>query len=70
MAIEDHDSIEEAYEAAAKGLVKKSSEADRQVEFYSLDELDKARKQKAADNAAANGARGLYFTRCVPPPTG
>ena len=70
MAIEDHNSIGEAYDSAAKGLVKRSSEADRQVEYYSLEELRKAKAQDAADEAARNPARGLYFTRCVPPPTG
>lgn len=70
MAIEDHETISDAYEAAAKGLVKKSSEADRQVENYGLAELLEAKRQEAADGAAAKPHFGLRFTRCVPPGTG
>lgn len=70
MAIEDHSTVGDAYEAAAKGLVKKSAEADRQVEFYSLEELLKAKRQAAADTAASKPHMGLRFTRLKPPPTG
>ena len=70
MAIEDHSTIEDAYEAAAKGLVKKSTEADRQVEFYSLAELLEAKRQAAADNAATRKRFGIRCTRCKPPGTG
>lgn len=70
MAIQDHSTIEEAYEAAAKGLVKKSSEADRQVEFYSLAELLEAKRQEAASTAAGRKHFGIRMTRCKPPSTG
>lgn len=70
MAIEDYASAEEAYEAAAKGLVKKSSEGDLQVEYYSLEELRKAKAQEAADVAAGKKGFGLRFNRLKPPSTG
>lgn len=70
MAIEDHETIDDAYEAAAKGLVKKSSEADRQVEYYGLAELLEAKRQAAADVAAAKPHFGMRFTKLVPPGAG
>lgn len=70
MAIEDHASVEAAYEAAAKGLVKKSSEGDRQVEFYSLAELLEAKRQVASDVAAEQPHFGVRFTKLIPPGCG
>jgi type I restriction enzyme R subunit len=65
-----YETLDEAYEAAAKGLVKKSSEADRQVEYYSLKELLEAKQHEAAQAAAAKPHFGMRFTRLVPPGTG
>lgn len=70
MAIEDHTTIEDAYDAAARGLVKKSSEGDRQVEFYGLEELLKAKQQEAANSAASQPHFGLRFSKIVPPGCG
>lgn len=70
MSIEDHETVEAAYEAAAKGLVKKSSEGDRQVEYYSLAELLEAKRQAASDVAAAKPHFGVRFTKLIPPGCG
>ena len=67
---DEHATIEEAIDAAARGLVKKSTEADRQVEYYSLQELFMAERRRAAMGAAGKKHFGLRMTKLVSPKTG
>lgn len=67
---EDPQTVDEAYKMAAKGLVKKSSEGDREVEYYGLDELREAAHEETAEEAAKKPRFGLRMTRLIPPGTG
>lgn len=67
---DEHTTIEDAIDAAARGLVKKTSdELGRSVEYYSLAELA-AEEQRRAANAASVKAFGVRMTKCVPGSTG
>jgi hypothetical protein len=67
---DEHATIEEAIDAAARGLVKKTTEADRQVEYYAIAELIEAERRRAASVAAGKDKFGLYFIKCRSSGTG
>jgi hypothetical protein len=67
---DEHATIEEAIDAAARGLVKKTTEADRQVEYYSIAELIEAERRRASTVAAGKKHFGLRMTKLVSPGTG
>jgi hypothetical protein len=67
---DEHATIEEAIDAAARGLVKKTTEADRQVEYYSLQELFEAEQRRAAQVAAGKKGFGIRMQKCVSQGTG
>jgi len=66
-----HETIEDAIDAAARGLVKKSSdEIGRSVEYFSLKELADEQARQKANSAAAKSHFGIRMSKCVPPSTG
>ena len=67
---DEHTSIEDAIDAAARGLVKKTSdELGRSIEYYTLEELAAMESRRAA-NAASSKSFGLRLNKCVPPSCG
>ena len=68
---DEHATLEEAIDAAARGLVKKTSdELGRSVEYFSLEELAKLEARRAANAASGNTRTGVRLYKCVPPSTG
>ena len=67
---DEHATIEEAIDAVARGLVKKSTEADRQIEYYSIAELIEAERRRAGNVAAGKKHFGLRMTKLIPPGAG
>lgn len=65
-----HSTIAEAIEEQAKGRVKRASDREGDVEYFSIDELIKAKRDAAADTAAGKPHFGLRMTKLVPPGTG
>lgn len=61
------ETIEDAIEQVALGMVASGSESGRQFTNISIDDLIKADQYKAAKTAAAKAHFGLRFTKCVPP---
>ncbi len=67
MTIENPETVEEAIESVAIGMVKKSVENGREVERLSIDDMIKADRHLAGKTAAAKSHFGLRFTKCIPP---
>lgn len=67
MPSEEHETIEEAIEAQAKGRVKKAAEHGRNLEYMSIAELREAEQHLAAKEAARQPHFGMRMTKCVPP---
>lgn len=66
---DEHTTIEDAIDAVARGLVKKTSdELGRSVEYFTPEELAKAESRRAAN--ATNDTFGIRMKKCVPPSTG
>lgn len=61
------ETVAEAVEIAAKGMVKSSKEKDSEVEYFSPRELIDADNHLANKAAAAKAHFGLRMTRCIPP---
>ena len=64
---EEHESIEEAIDAQARGRVKKAAERDRNFEYMPISELIEAERHLASNAAAAKPHFGLRMTKCIPP---
>jgi hypothetical protein len=67
MPDEEHETIEEAIEAQAKGRVKSASEHGRNLQYMSIAELREAEAHLAAKQAARKPHFGLRMTKCIPP---
>jgi hypothetical protein len=67
MSIEDPETIEEAIESVAVGMVKRTKEGDREQENLPIKDLIEADRHLAAKRAAAKPHFGLRMTKCIPP---
>lgn len=67
MSIEDPETIEEAIEAAAVGMVKRTKEGDREQENFAIKDLIEADRHLANKRAAAKSHFGLRMTKLIPP---
>lgn len=67
---DEHSTIDEAIDAQARGRVKKARDNEGEVEYFSIEELLKAKRDAAATTAAAKSHMGLRFSKLVPPGTG
>lgn len=61
------ETIKDAIESVAKGMVSSSAESGRQMTNIPIGDLIKADQYLAGKNAAAKAHFGLRFTKCVPP---
>ena len=66
----EHETIEQAVDAQARGRLKKASELDRQLEYLAIDELIKADRYQKGKLAARKPNLGLRMTRLIPPAGG
>ena len=67
MADEVIETIEDAIESVAKGMVSSSSENGRSMTNVPLKDLIEADRYLAGKRAAAKAHMGLRFTKCIPP---
>lgn len=67
---DDHETIEDALDEAARGKVKKASAGGESVEYYSLEELAEEERRRAGKTSAGKARFGLRMTRLVPPGAG
>lgn len=67
---DEHATIEDAVDALARGLVKKSKEGTQEVEYFSPEEIAKAAQFLAGNTAQTKPHFGLRFTKLIPPGTG
>lgn len=65
-----HETIDDALDAAARGLVKRAKEGEQEVEYFSPKDLIDAANHAAAQAAKAQPHFGLRYTKCVPPGAG
>lgn len=63
----DPETVEDAIEQVALGMVRTQKENGREIEFMSIDDLKKAGQYLAAKRAAAKPHFGLRMTKCIPP---
>lgn len=61
----EHETVEDAVDAVARGMVKKSKEGDQEVEYFSPDELNKAKQ--FASPAKSKPHFGIRMTKLIPP---
>ena len=67
MSDEAPETIEEAIESAATGMVKRSREGDREQDNYTIKDMIEADRYLAAKRASAKPHFGLRMTKCIPP---
>jgi len=67
MTAENPETVEEAIESVATGMVKRSIESGRETELLPLKEMIEADRYLAGKRAAAKAHFGLRFTKCIPP---
>jgi len=67
MTAENPETVEEAIESVATGMVKRSMENGRETELLPLKEMIEADRYLAGKRAAAKSHFGLRFTKCIPP---
>ena len=67
MADEVIETIEDAIESIAKGMVSSSTENGRSVTRIALKELIEADRYVTGKSAAAKPHFGLRMTKCIPP---
>ena len=67
---DEHTTVEEAIDAAARGLVSSSTEGDQSVQYHSIKDLIEADRYLSAKTAAGKKHFGLRFTKLIPPGTG
>jgi hypothetical protein len=61
------DSIEDAIESVAKGMVSSSSENGRSMSTVPIKDLIEADRYLKGKTAATKPHMGLRFTKCIPP---
>jgi hypothetical protein len=61
------ETIGDAIETVAKGMVASSSENGRQLSHVSIKDLIEADRHMAAKTAASKPHFGLRMTKCIPP---
>jgi hypothetical protein len=61
------ETIEEAIDVAARTMVKRSKEGDRETENFPPKDLIEADRYLAAKAASAKPHFGLRMTKCIPP---
>lgn len=61
------DTINEAIEQVALNMVSSQSENGRQIQFLSIDDLIKAKRQQAGTTAATKPHFGMRMSKAVPP---
>lgn len=64
---DEHETIEDAIDASARGLVKRTREGDRETEYVSLKDQIAADQYIAAKGASARKHFGLRMTKLIPP---
>jgi|ETNvirnome_2_300_1030623.scaffolds.fasta_scaffold00877_15 hypothetical protein len=62
--------IDAAVEAVGLGMVKKTKEGDREVEYFAPEDLIPADNHASAKVASGHSHFGLRLTKCVPPASG
>jgi hypothetical protein len=62
--------IDSAVEAVGLGMVKKTKEGDREVEYFAPADLIPADNHASAKVASGTPHFGLRMTKCVPPGAG
>jgi hypothetical protein len=67
MTAENPETVKEAIESVATGMVKRSIENGRETELLPLKEMIEADRYLAGKRAAAKAHFGLRFTKCIPP---
>ena len=65
---DEHETVEDAVGAVARGMVKKSKDGSQEVEYFSPDEI--AKGLTATSSAKSKPHFGLRFTKLIPPGTG
>ena len=66
-----HTTIEQAIDALARGMVKRSSDGQgHDVEYFAIKDLIEAERRRASNAAAAKKHFGLRMTKLIPPGTG
>ena len=65
-----HATVEDAIDAAARGLVKRSRQDGQEVEYYDLKDLLEASKFAAEQTARTKPHFGIRMTKLIPPGTG
>lgn len=63
----DPETVEEAIEQVALGMVSRQVENGREIDFLSVDELIKADQHVAGKTAATKPHFGMRMTKCIPP---
>lgn len=67
MADEVIETIEDAIESVAKGMVSSSEESGRKIDRMAIKDMIAADQYLAGKTAAAKSHFGLRFTKCIPP---
>jgi hypothetical protein len=65
-----HTTIDQAVESVGLGMVKKTKEGDREVEYFAPADLIPADNHASAKVAAGKTHFGLRMVKCVPPGAG
>lgn len=61
------ETVEDAIEQVALGMVRTQKENGREIEFMSIKDMKEADQYLTAKRAAAKPHFGLRMTKCVPP---
>jgi hypothetical protein len=61
------ESIGDAIEQVATGMVRITKEVGREIEYLSVDDMIKADRHLASKRAASQPHFGMRMTKCVPP---
>tara|TARA_R110000868_G_scaffold106131_3_gene291219 strand:+ start:228 stop:440 length:213 start_codon:yes stop_codon:yes gene_type:complete len=67
MADEVIETIEDAIESVAKGMVSSSEESGRKIDRLSVKDMITADQYLAGKAASAKAHFGVRFTKCIPP---
>lgn len=66
----EHETIADAVDAVARGMVKKSREGSQEVEYLTPDEIAKASSFAAGQTAKTKPHFGIRMTKLIPPGCG
>lgn len=61
------ETVSDAIEQVAKGMVRSQMENGREIEFLSVEEMVKAARHLAGTTAATKPHFGMRMTKCIPP---